>query len=155
MVLEANTKAPEFTAKALVNGREAEISLEDYKGHQVVLYFYPKDMTPGCTTQAENLRDNFTEFQRRGIIVLGVSPDSIKKHQNFQEKKELPYTLISDEEKELANLYDVWQLKKFMGKEYMGIVRTTYLIDKDGVISHVITKPKVKEHSEEILALLE
>ncbi|MEC8220604.1 MAG: thioredoxin-dependent thiol peroxidase [Nanoarchaeota archaeon] len=155
MVLEANTKAPQFTAKALVNGREAEISLEDYKGHQVVLYFYPKDMTPGCTTQAENLRDNFTEFQRRGIIVLGVSPDSIKKHQNFQEKKELPFTLIYDEEKELANLYDVWQLKKFMGKEYMGIVRTTYLIDKDGVISHVITKPKVKEHSEEILALLE
>ena len=155
MVLEANTKAPQFTAKALVNGREAEISLEDYKGHQVVLYFYPKDMTPGCTTQAENLRDNFTEFQRRGIIVLGVSPDSIKKHQNFQEKKELPFTLISDEEKELANLYDVWQLKKFMGKEYMGIVRTTYLIDKDGVISHVITKPKVKEHSSEILALLE
>lgn len=155
MVLEANTKAPQFTAKALVNGREAEISLEDYKGHQVVLYFYPKDMTPGCTTQAENLRDNFTEFQRRGIIVLGVSPDSIKKHQNFQEKKELPFTLISDEEKELANLYDVWQLKKFMGKEYMGIVRTTYLIDKDGVISHVITKPKVKEHSSEILSLLE
>ena len=154
MVLEVNTKAPEFTAKALVNGREAEISLEDYKGHQVVLYFYPKDMTPGCTTQAENLRDNFTEFQRRGIIVLGVSPDSIKKHQNFQEKKELPFTLISDEEKELANIYDVWQLKKFMGKEYMGIVRTTYLIDKDGVISHIITKPKVKEHSEEILALL-
>ena len=155
MVLEANTKAPQFTAKALVNGREAEISLEDYKGHQVVLYFYPKDMTPGCTTQAENLRDNFTEFQRRGIIVLGVSPGSIKKHQNFQEKKELPFTLISDEEKELANLYDVWQLKKFMGKEYMGIVRTTYLIDKDGVISHVITKPKVKEHSSEILSLLE
>ena len=154
MVLEVNTKAPEFTAKALVNGREAKISLEDYKGHQVVLYFYPKDMTPGCTTQAENLRDNFTEFQRRGIIVLGVSPDSIKKHQNFQEKKELPFTLISDEEKELANIYDVWQLKKFMGKEYMGIVRTTYLIDKDGVISHIITKPKVKEHSEEILALL-
>ena len=155
MVLEANTKAPEFTAKALVNGREAEISLEDYKGHQVVLYFYPKDMTPGCTTQAENLRDNFTEFQRRGIIVLGVSPDSIKKHQNFQEKKELPYTLISDEEKELANLYDVWGPKKFMGKEYDGIHRTTYLIDKDGVISHVITKPKVKEHSKEILDLLD
>lgn len=155
MALEANTKAPEFKANAISHGRETEVSLNDYKGHQIVLYFYPKDMTPGCTTQAENLRDNFTEFQRRGIIVLGVSPDSIKKHENFQEKKELPFTLIADEEKELANLYDVWGPKKFMGKEYDGIHRTTYLIDKDGVISHVITKPKVKEHSKEILDLLD
>ncbi len=154
MLLEANTKAPKFKAQALVNGREAEISLDDYKGHQVILYFYPRDLTPGCTTQAENLRDNFSEFQRRGIIVLGVSPDPIKKHITFAEKKELPFTLISDEDKELANLYKVWGPKKFMGKVYDGIHRTTYLIDKDGVISHVIKKPKVKEHSQEILDLI-
>jgi peroxiredoxin Q/BCP len=154
MVLEANTKAPEFSAQAFIEREEKTISLSDYAGKRVVLYFYPKDMTPGCTIQAENLRDHMTKFKENDIVVIGVSPDSIEKHNAFVGKKQLNFILVSDEEKTLANLYDVWGEKKFMGKTYDGINRTTYILDEEQNIFHVFDSPKVKMHSEEIFKLL-
>jgi peroxiredoxin Q/BCP len=154
-MLQENTKAPEFTAKALVNNQEKEISLKDFKGKKVVLYFYPKDLTPGCTMQAENLRDHFKDFQDKNIVIIGVSPDPIEKHQKFVEKKELPFILVSDEDKILCNTYQVWGEKKFMGRTYNGVHRTTFLIDEQGIITHIISKPKVKQHAQEIFELLE
>jgi peroxiredoxin Q/BCP len=141
----------EFKANSTIKSEIKEISLNDFKDKTIVLYFYPRDMTPGCTFQAENLRDNFKELEKENIIVIGVSPDTIKKHLNFIEKKELPFYLISDEDKELCNYFGIWQLKKFMGKEYMGVVRTTFIINKNKIISHIIEKPKVKDHAKEIL----
>lgn len=143
--------APDFKAKAIINGVEQTISLKDYIGKKVALYFYPKDMTPGCTTQAENLRDNFKELEKQGIVVLGVSKDPLSSHKNFSQKKELPFALISDENLEINNAYGVWQEKQFMGKTFMGTQRTTFLIDENGKVSQIITKPKVKEHTKEIL----
>ena len=110
-------------------------------------------MTPGCTIQAENLRDHNKKFEENDFVILGVSPDSIEKHNSFVGKKQLNFTLIADEEKTLANLYDVWGEKKFMGKVYDGIHRTTYILDVEGMITHVLDKPKVKLHSEEIFKL--
>lgn len=142
--------APTFTTKDQ-NGEE--ISLSDYKGSKVALYFYPKDMTPGCTNQACNLRDNFAQLKEEGIVVLGVSPDDETRHQKFIDKHELPFTLIADTEKEVINAYGVWGPKKFMGKEYDGLHRTTFLINEEGKIHEVIKKPKTKAHAEEILDL--
>jgi len=142
--------APTFTTKDQ-NGKE--IKLSDYKGSKVALYFYPKDMTPGCTNQACNLRDNFAELKEEGIVVLGVSPDDEARHQKFIDKHELPFTLIADTEKEVINAYGVWGPKKFMGKEYDGLHRTTFLINEEGKIHEVIKKPKTKAHAEEILNL--
>ncbi len=150
-MVNVGEKAPDFKAKAIINGVEQTISLKDYLGKKVALYFYPKDMTPGCTTQAENLRDNFKELENKGIVVLGVSKDPILSHKNFSQKKELPFALISDEDLEINNAYGVWQEKQFMGKTFMGTQRTTFLIDEEGNIFHIITKPKVKEHTQEIL----
>lgn len=144
-------KAPEFKAQALIDGVEKEVSLKDFKGKKIALYFYPKDLTPGCTTQAENLRDNYDELQKQGIEVLGVSKDSLTSHKNFSQKKELPFPLISDEDLQINNAYGVWQEKKFMGKTFMGTMRTTFLIDEDGIIKQIITKPNVKEHTQEVL----
>lgn len=148
--LKKGDAAPKFTAKDQ-NGKQ--VSLADYKGNKVVLYFYPKDMTPGCTNQACNLRDNFDALKNEGIIVLGVSPDDEEKHQKFIDKHDLPFTLIADSNKEVIKSYGVWGPKKFMGKEFEGVHRTTFLINKEGKIDDIIKKPKVKNHSEEILEL--
>jgi peroxiredoxin Q/BCP len=127
------------------------VKLNDYSGKKVALYFYPKDMTPGCTNQACNLRDNFEGLKKEGIEVIGVSPDDETRHQKFIDKYELPFTLIADPEKEVIQAYGIWGLKKFMGKEYDGVHRTTFLINEEGKIHDIIKKPKTKAHAEEIL----
>ena len=142
-MLEVGTKAPEF---CLPNQDETEICLRDLSGKWIVLYFYPKDNTPGCTTEACDFSAALPEFEILDAVILGVSPDSPKKHTNFIEKKDLTITLLADEEKELCNLYDVWKLKKFMGREYMGVVRTTYIISPDGKIEAAWDKVRVKGH---------
>ncbi|RFC55844.1 thioredoxin-dependent thiol peroxidase [Brumimicrobium aurantiacum] len=146
--LEKGDKAPEFTSKDQ-NGKE--ISLSDYKGKKVALYFYPKDMTPGCTNQACNLRDNYAALEKEGIVILGVSPDDETRHQKFIDKHELPFPLIADTEKKVIQDYGIWGLKKFMGKEYDGLHRTTFLINEEGKIHDIIKKPKTKAHAEEII----
>lgn len=148
MTLSVGQPAPDFTA-ADQHGKP--VSLAQFRGKQVVLYFYPKDSTPGCTAQACNLRDNHTALNAAGYVVLGVSTDSPKRHQNFIDKNQLPFTLIADEDRQVHELYGTWQMKKFMGREYMGTVRTTFIIDEQGCISDIITKVKTKEHSAQIL----
>ena len=127
------------------------VSLEDFKGKNVIVYFYPKDNTPGCTTEACSFRDSFEEFQSSETIILGISKDSIKKHNGFIEKHNLPFLLLSDEDGKVCEDYGVWQLKKMMGKEYMGIVRSTFLIDKDGSLVKEWKAVKVNGHIEEVL----
>lgn len=148
MSLSIGQTAPDFTSKDQ-NGNPVKLS--DYRGKKVVLYFYPKDSTPGCTAQACNLRDNYQALTDAGYVILGISPDSEKRHQNFINKNELPFTLISDEDKSVHELYGTWQLKKFMGREYMGTVRTTFIIDENGTIENIIEKVKTKEHTAQIL----
>lgn len=147
-MLEVGDKAPKFKGK---DQEGNSISLNDYKGKKVVLYFYPKDMTPGCTTQSCNLRDNYDDLLSKGFEVIGVSADDEKKHTKFVEKYNLPFRLIADVDKEIINAFGVWGPKKFMGKEYDGIHRTTFIIGEDGVIEEVIKKVKTKEHSEQVL----
>jgi len=139
--------APEF---CLPNQDEAEVCLRDIKGRWIVLYFYPKDNTPGCTTEACDFTAALPEFDALDAVVLGVSPDSPKKHRSFIEKKELGITLLSDESTQMAQEYGVWQLKKMCGKEYMGIVRTTFIIDPKGKIAHVWENVKVKDHAKAV-----
>jgi peroxiredoxin Q/BCP len=146
-MLEVGTKAPEF---CLPNQDETEICLRDLKGKWIVLYFYPKDNTPGCTTEACDFTEAMPEFEGLDAIILGVSPDSPKKHRNFIEKKELGITLLSDEEREVLQAYDVWKLKKMCGREYMGVVRTTYIIDPKGNIAEGWTNVRVKGHVEKV-----
>ncbi|MEO9275325.1 thioredoxin-dependent thiol peroxidase [Marinomonas sp. 5E14-1] len=148
MTIEVGQIAPDFTAKDQ-NGDS--ITLSQFKGKKVVLYFYPRDNTPGCTAQACDLRDHYQTLLDQGFIVLGISTDTEKKHQNFIAKYDLPFPLIADTEKEVHELYGTWQLKKFMGRESMGTVRTTFIIDKDGKIEEVISKVKTKEHAAQIL----
>lgn len=148
MTLSVGQPAPDFTA---TDQHGKPVSLAQFRGKQVVLYFYPKDSTPGCTAQACNLRDNHTALTAAGYVVLGVSTDSPKRHQNFIDKNQLPFTLIADEDRQVHELYGTWQMKKFMGREYMGTVRTTFIIDEQGCISDIITKVKTKEHSAQIL----
>jgi len=150
-MLKIGDKAPDF---CLPNQDNEEICLRDFAGSWVVLYFYPKDNTPGCTTEALEFTALKDEFEKEGAIILGVSPDPVKRHQNFVQKKNLAITLLSDEEKEVAKKYGVWQLKKLYGKEYMGIVRTTFLIDPDGKIAYIWPKVKVKGHAQEVLEKL-
>jgi len=150
-MLKVGDKAPDF---CLPNQDSEEICLRDFAGSWVVLYFYPKDNTPGCTTEALDFTALKSEFEKEGATILGVSPDSIKRHQNFITKKELQITLLSDEDKEVAQKYGVWQLKKMYGREYMGIVRSTFLIDPDGNIAEIWTKVKVKGHAQEVLEKL-
>lgn len=146
--LKVGDKAPEFTAK---DNEGNSIKLIDYKGKKVVLFFYPKASTPGCTVEACNLRDNYTRFIDNGYDLLGVSADSAKRQQNFIDKYDLPFPLLADVEKKVINAYKVWGPKKFMGKEYDGIHRTTFIIDEKGIIEEVITKVKTKEHSAQLL----
>jgi len=126
--------------------------LSDYKGTWILLYFYPKDDTPGCTKEACAIRDNWSSFKKLGVQVFGVSADSVSKHAKFAQKYELPFTLLADEEKHVVESYGVWGLKKFMGREYMGIHRASYLIDPEGQIAKVYEKVKPAEHAEQVLA---
>jgi len=146
--LQIGDKAPAINA---IDQNESSINLESYRGKKVVLYFYPKDMTPGCTAQSCNLSDNYQLLLEKGYDILGVSCDSVKRHQKFIAKYDLPFNLISDEDHKVVNDYGVWQLKKFMGREYMGIVRTTFIIDENGLISDIITKVNTKEHTTQII----
>lgn len=148
MTLKTGSKAPAFTG---ADQSEHSISLKDFKGKKVALYFYPKDNTPTCTVQACNLRDNYAALKKAGIQIIGISTDSIKSHQKFAQKFELPFPLIADEDKKIAEAYGVWGEKKFMGRVYDGIHRTTFLIDEKGIIKGIIEKPNSKDHSSEIL----
>ena len=134
-----------------VDQNGGKIALAEFEGKKVVLYFYPKDMTPGCTVQSCNLRDNYQALLDKGYVVLGCSVDSPARHVKFIEKYDLPFSLISDEDKKVVEDYGVWGLKKFMGKEYMGISRTTFVIDEKGIIEDVITKVDTKKHTTQIL----
>ena len=149
--LKKGEAAPDFTA--LTNGDE-EISLSQFRGQTVVLYFYPKDNTPGCNKEACGFRDVHTEIVAKNALVLGVSADSVTKHEKFIEKFELPFKLIADENKVICNAYGVWGEKKFMGRTYLGINRQTFLIDGDGVIRKIWLKVKVAEHAKEVLDAL-
>ncbi len=146
-MLEINQKAPEF---CLPNQDEVEICLRDLSGKWIVLYFYPKDNTPGCTTEACEFTSALPEFEGLDTVILGVSPDSPKKHRNFIEKKDLQITLLADENKEVLEGYGVWQLKKMYGREYMGVVRSTFIISPDGKIKAIWNKVKVKGHVEAV-----
>ena len=151
MALKVGDKAPDFTG---VNEKNETISLADYKGKKLILFFYPKDNTPGCTAAACDLRDNYAELQKQGFELLGVSPDSPKKHTKFIEKFSFPFPLLADEDKTVLKAFDAWGLKKFMGREYDGVLRSTYIIDENGVISHVIEKVKTKTHASQIMDLV-
>jgi peroxiredoxin Q/BCP len=146
--LKEGDKAPEFTG---LNEHGEEVSLSDYKGKKLILFFYPKDNTPGCTAEACNLRDNYDDLRAKGFELLGVSPDSQKKHQNFIKKHELPFPLIADTEQEVLNAYGVWGEKQMYGRTYMGVFRTTFVIDENGVIEKVFKKVKTKDHTAQIL----
>ena len=143
-----NKKAPAFTGTDQ-NGNK--ISLSDYLGKKIVLYFYPEDDTPTCTVQACNLRDNYSLLKKNGFVVLGVSPDEEKKHKKFEAKYDLPFTLIADPEHKIIDKYDVWGEKQLFGRDYMGLIRTTFLIDEKGIIRKIFLKPNSKEHTKEIL----
>jgi peroxiredoxin Q/BCP len=152
MPISANQPAPEFSLKD-ENG--VERSLKDFRGQPVVLYFYPKDDTPGCTTEACNFRDDYHVYGENGVTILGVSPDSPKSHAKFKEKYHLPFTLLADEGHKIADAYGVWGPKKFMGKEYEGVYRTTFLIGPNGQIVKVFENVKPDGHSREVLEALQ
>lgn len=149
--LEAGTTAPDFVASTH-DGQN--IKLSDYRGQKVALYFYPKDNTPGCTAQACNLRDNTELLDEHGIVVIGVSPDGPDSHEKFATKHELGFPLLPDPDRKIIEAYGVWGEKKNYGKTFMGLQRTTFLIDEDGVIQHVFKRPKTKDHANEIVSKL-
>ncbi len=151
MPLQAGIPAPDFT---LPDENGAPRSLSEFRGKPVVLYFYPKDNTKGCTTEACNFRDDYSAYEQAGVVILGVSPDPPASHGKFKAKYDLPFPLLADTEKEVVRLYDVWGPKKFMGREYEGVLRTTYLISPDGVILKVFEKVRPAKHSAEVLAAL-
>jgi len=142
--LKEGDKAPDFLK--YFKG----LNKDDLKGKKIILYFYPKDMTPGCTAQACNLRDNYEDLKAKGFEVIGVSPDDEKRHERFKEKNELPFTLIPDPEKHILNDFGVWGEKKMYGKTYMGVHRTTFIINEEGIIEKIIKKVKTKDHANQI-----
>ncbi len=148
MFLNIGDKAPDFEVN---NQNNEKTKLSDYKGKKVVLYFYPKDNTPGCTAESCNLRDNYQELKAAGYEILGVSSDSEKSHQNFINKYKLPFTLLVDTEKDILRKYDVWKEKSMYGRKYMGTVRTTFIIDEQGRIERIIEKVNTKDHTNQIL----
>ncbi|MEQ7683760.1 thioredoxin-dependent thiol peroxidase [Bacillus velezensis] len=152
MTIEIGQTAPDMK---LVNDSGEEVALTDFKGKYVVLYFYPKDMTPGCTTEACDFRDQHESFAGLDAVIIGVSPDSRDKHEKFKQKHDLPFQLLVDDEHKLAEAFDVWKLKKNFGKEYMGIERSTFLLDKEGRLVKEWRKVKVKDHVAEALRKLE
>ena len=148
IVLKEGDKAPAFTA---VDQNGKKVSLADYKGKKLVLYFYPEDDTPTCTVQACNLRDNYSLLKKNGFVVLGVSPDEPAKHKKFEAKYDLPFTLLADPSHAIIDKYGLWGMKKLYGREYMGLHRTTFLVDEKGIIRKVFLRPKNKQHAEEIV----
>ena len=148
MLPEIGKKAPAFSAK---NQKEETLTLDHYKGKKLVLYFYPKDDTTGCTAEACDLRDHYQKFLDAGYEILGVSPDKEAKHQKFIDKYELPFDLLADTEQTVANAYGVWVEKNMYGRKYMGIKRTTFIINEEGVLEEIIEKVKTKEHASQIL----
>lgn len=151
MILVAGDKAPDFN---LIADSGENFSLKDQKGKKVILYFYPKDMTSGCTVEACDFRDNIKKIDKKNAVVIGVSPDGTKSHVKFKDKYELPFTLLSDESKKMLEDYGVWQEKSMYGRKYMGVVRTTFIIDEKGKIEKIFEKVKVDGHVEEILSSL-
>ncbi|KAB2492542.1 thioredoxin-dependent thiol peroxidase [Priestia endophytica] len=151
MTLNLGEKAPEFS---LPSNTGEEVKLSDFEGKFVVLYFYPKDMTPGCTTEACDFRDQHESFKELDAVILGISPDPVARHQKFIDKHDLPFLLLADEEHKVAELYDVWKLKKNFGKEYMGIERSTFVINKDGELLKEWRKVRVAGHVEEALQFI-
>ena len=150
-MLSVGDKAPDFS---LMSSDGKTISLKDFRGKKIVLYFYPKDDTPGCTKEACSFSENLARVRKKGAEVFGISADSLKSHQKFIEKYELSFRLLSDESKEMIRMYDVWKQKSFLGKKYMGIERTTFIIDEQGRIAHIFSKVKVAGHTEEVLEKL-
>lgn len=148
MAIQSGISAPDFV---LLDDAGIERRLSDYRGQNVILYFYPKDDTPGCTTEACNFRDDYSAYVNAGVTILGVSPDSTKSHASFKKKFQLPFPLLADEEHKVCDAYGVWGLKKFMGREYMGVMRTTFVISPNGKISKVFENVKPAGHSEEVL----
>ncbi|MGE7665427.1 thioredoxin-dependent thiol peroxidase [Ureibacillus composti] len=146
-----NQNAPEFT---LLNEKDEQVSLSDFKGKKVVLYFYPKDMTPGCTTEACDFRDQYKNFSDLNAVIFGVSPDTAAKHTKFIDKYGLPFSLLVDVDHAVAEKYGVWVLKKMYGREFMGIERSTFLINEEGTVIKEWRKVKVKDHIEEVLTFL-
>lgn len=146
--LKVGDKAPEFKA---LNENEQTISLSDFTGKKVILYFYPKDMTPGCTAESCNLGENYQLLKDKGFEIIGVSPDPAKRHLKFIDKYDLPFSLIADEDRKVLESYNVWGPKKFMGKEYDGVHRTTFVIDENGIIEKIFLKVKTKDHTNQIL----
>ena len=149
--LKVGDKAPQFKGK---NQHGEEVKLSDFKGKKIILYFYPKDNTPGCTTEACNFRDNYQSLSKDGYEVIGVSIDSEQSHQKFISKFELPFTLLSDEDKKIVEDYGVWVEKNMYGKKYMGTARTTFIIDENGIIQHIIKKVDNKNASQQIRDLM-
>ena len=145
MLVVEGEEAPNFTLRS---DDEREVSLSDYRGRKVVLYFYPKDGTPGCTSEAKEFRDNIKEFERENAVILGVSKDSVESHQKFKKKHNLPFTLLSDPEGRVLDLYGVWKKKGLYGRTFMGIERTTFLIDEKGIIKGIHRKVRVKGHAQ-------
>jgi peroxiredoxin Q/BCP len=151
-VIQEGQPAPTFT---LPSDTGEDVSLESFRGNPVVLYFYPKDDTPGCTAQARGIRDAWGEFARSGAVVLGVSPDGPKKHAKFREKYGLPFTLLADEDHAVSEAYGVWVEKSMLGKQYMGVERSTFVIDADGKLAKVMRRVKPDTHADEVLAALQ
>lgn len=150
-MLEVGTMAPDFT---LLNQNVEEISLSQYRGQKVILYFYPKDNTPGCTKQACGFAQLYPDFTEKGAVILGVSKDSVKSHKKFEEKYQLPFTLLSDPDLVAIQAYDVWKEKNMYGKKVMGVVRTTYLINEEGIIEKAYTKVKAAQNPNDMLEVL-
>ena len=149
--MKVGQKAPDFTVE---DDSGKKVKLSDYKGKKVILYFYPKDDTPGCTKEACNFRDGLSQIADEGAVVLGVSPDDVKSHKKFKEKFKLNFPLLADTDKKIVEAYDVWKEKSMYGRTYMGVERTTFIIDKDGKISHIFPKVKVDEHYDEVVEAL-
>lgn len=148
--LTLGSKAPAFT---LFNQKGEKVSLKDYKGQKLVLFFYPKDMTPTCTVEACNLRDNVSLLAKQGIQVIGISPDDVKSHEKFSAQQQLPYPILADDQKKVVEKYGVWGEKSLYGNKYMGVLRTTFLINEKGVIVEIIDKVKSKDHAAQILKI--
>ena len=151
MPIPSNIPAPDFE---LLDDRNIKITLSEFRGKNIILYFYPKDDTPGCTKEACNFRDDYSAYEKAGVIVLGINPDSVDSHAKFKKKFQLQFPLLADEGHKICDAYGVWGPKKFLGKEYEGVLRTTFLIDQDGAIKKVYENVRPSEHSKELLAEL-
>ncbi len=150
-MLEIGEKAPDFE---VVDAQGELVKLSDYRGRKLLMWFFPKASTPGCTTEGCGLRDDYAQFQSKGVEILGVSKDSPKKQLKFVEKYDFPYRMLCDEEGSVVEAYGAWGLKKFMGREFMGILRISYLINEEGVVEHLWAKVKTKTHSQDVLSAL-